>query len=60
MTNAERQRRYRAKLTEDQGAVITVALTPKSAANLAAWVARGETVTAVVNRLLSRSAPRKP
>ena len=57
MTPAERQRRRRARLAEEHGATITVALSPEAARKLAAWVARGETATSVVNRLLRRSKP---
>ena len=57
MTDAERQRRRRARLAEERGATITVALSPEAARKLGGWVAKGESATAVINRLLRRSKP---
>jgi hypothetical protein len=57
MTEQERQARSRKARAEAGGKQIAVMLTPTAAAKLAAWVARGETIAAVVNRLLSRSRP---
>lgn len=59
MTPAERQRRYRASLQAAGGTNVSVALSPKAAEKLAAWVAHGDTATSVINRLLSRSNPPK-
>ena len=54
---AERQARSRKARAEAGGKQIAVMLTPEAAAKLSAWVARGETIAAVVNRLLARSRP---
>ena len=53
----ERQARSRKARAEAGGKQIAVMLTPEAAAKLSAWVARGETIAAVVNRLLARSRP---
>ena len=53
----ERQARSRKARAEAGGKQIAVMLTPAAAAKLAEWVARGETIAAVVNRLLARSRP---
>ena len=53
----DRQARSRQARAEAGGKQIAVMLTPAAAAKLAAWVARGETIAGVVNRLLSRSKP---
>ena len=53
----ERQARSRKARAEAGGKQIAVMLTPEAAAKLAEWVARGETIAAVVNRLLARSRP---
>lgn len=55
--STERQSRSRALRASTGGKQIAVMLTPAAAAKLAAWVARGETIAAVVNRLLVRSKP---
>lgn len=55
--NRQRQELSRAARIEAGGKQIAVMLTPAAAAKLAAWVARGETIAAVVNRLLIRSRP---
>lgn len=52
-----RQARSRQARAEAGGKQIAVMLTPAAAAKLAAWVAKGETIAAVVNRLLERSRP---
>lgn len=57
LTPAQRQANRRARLRAERGATITVSLTPAAAAKLAAWMARGETATSVINRLLRRSKP---
>ena len=53
----ERQARSRALRASTGGKQVAVMLTPAAAAKLAAWVAKGETIAAVVNRLLVRSKP---
>ena len=53
----ERKARSRHARTEAGGKQIAVMLTPAAAAKLAAWVARGETIAGIVNRLLTRSKP---
>jgi hypothetical protein len=55
--NAEAQRRSREAREAAGGKQIAVMLTPAAAAKLAAWLARGETIAGVVNRLLERSKP---
>lgn len=59
MTNyeTERKARHRADKYEQGGKQIAVMLSPAAASKLAAWVARGETIAGVVNRLLTRSKP---
>ena len=57
MNQADRQARSRKARAEAGGKQIAVMLTPEAAAKLSAWVARGETIAAVVNRLLARSRP---
>lgn len=52
-----RQTASRAARAEAGGKQIAVMLTPAAAAKLADWIARGETISAVVNRLLTRSRP---
>lgn len=56
-TDAARQARSRQTRASAGGRQIAVMLTPASAAKLAAWVARGETIAGVVNRLLAKSRP---
>lgn len=53
----ERQARSRKARAEAGGKQIAVMLTPAAAAKLSAWVARGDTIAGVVNRLLERSKP---
>lgn len=53
----ERQARSRQARAEAGGKQIAVMLTPEAAAKLARWVARGESIAAVVNRLLLASKP---
>ena len=53
----DRQARSRQARAEAGGKQIAVMLTPTAAAKLAAWVAKGETIAAVINRLLTRSRP---
>jgi len=52
-----RQTASRAARAEAGGKQIAVMLTPAAAAKLAAWVAKGETIAGVINRLLTRSRP---
>jgi len=56
-TTAERVRAYRARKAQSGGQTITVTLSPTAAAKLAAHAAKGESVTAVLNRLLAKSRP---
>ena len=49
---AKRQARSRKARAEAGGKQIAVMLTPKAASNLAAHVAKGDTIAGVVNRLL--------
>ncbi len=55
--SAERQAKSRAARAEQGGKQIAVMLTPEAAAKLAKWVSKGETIAAVINRLLLRSKP---
>ena len=57
MTVAERQARSRALRASTGGKQVAVMLTPAAAAKLAAHVAKGEPIAAVVNRLLVNSRP---
>ena len=52
-----RQARSRQARASAGGKQIAVMLTPAAAAKLAAWVAKGETIAGVVNRLLEKSRP---
>ena len=52
-----RQSKSRAERASAGGKQIAVMLTPAAAEKLAAWVARGETIAGVVNRLLAKSRP---
>lgn len=54
---ADRQARSRKARAEAGGKQIAVMLTRSASAKLAAHVAQGETIAAVINRLLSRSRP---
>ena len=54
---SERQARSRQSRAEAGGKQIAVMLTREAAEKLAAWVARGETIAGVINRLLIRSKP---
>jgi hypothetical protein len=56
-SDTQRQAASRKARAEAGGKQIAVMLTPAAAAKLAAWVARGETIASVVNRLLARSKP---
>lgn len=56
-TNSDRQARSRKARAEAGGKQIAVMLTPAAAAKLAAHVAKGEAIAAVVNRLLVKSRP---
>jgi hypothetical protein len=53
----QRQALSRASRAESGGKQIAVMLTPAAAAKLAAWIARGETIAGVINRLLVKSRP---
>jgi hypothetical protein len=55
--NADRQASSRKARAAAGGKQIAVMLTPEAAAKLSAWVARGETIASIVNRLLARSKP---
>ena len=55
--DADRQARSRAKREAEGGRQIAVFLSPAAAAKLAAWVARGETIAGIINKLLTRSKP---
>jgi len=57
LTAAERQRRSRAARAQSGGQTITVTLSAAATAKLAAHTAKGETATAVINRLLAKSRP---
>jgi hypothetical protein len=57
LTEAERKARLRASYAKEGRKAIHVELTAPAAAKLAAWVAKGESIAAVVNRLLTRSKP---
>jgi len=59
MTDSERQARSRKARAEAGGKQIAVMLTPAAAAKLAALVAGGETVSGVVNRLLTQCRPKR-
>jgi len=56
-TEAERQARSRKARAEAGGKQIAVMLTPQAAAKLAEHIAKGESITAVVNRLMCDSKP---
>lgn len=55
MNAANRQARSREARSKAGGKQIAVMLTPAAAAKLAAHVAKGESITSVVNRLLCES-----
>jgi len=55
--NRQRQELSRAARIEAGGKQIAVMLTPAAAAKLAEHIAKGESITAVVNRLLCESNP---
>jgi hypothetical protein len=55
--DSQRQAASRAKRANDGGRTISVMLTPAAAAKLAQWQDRGESIAAVLNRLLERSRP---
>lgn len=54
---AERQARSRKARAQEGGKQIAVMLTPAAAAKLSAWVAKGETIAGVINRMLTKSRP---
>lgn len=54
---AKRQARSRKARAEAGGKQIAVMLTPAAAAKLAAWVAKGETIAGLINRMLTKSRP---
>ena len=54
---AERQARSRKARAQEGGKQIAVMLTPAAAAKLAAWVAKGDTIAGVINRMLTKSRP---
>ena len=54
---SDRQARSRQARAQAGGKQIAVMLTPAAAAKLAQWVAKGETIAGVINRLLVRSKP---
>ena len=56
-TPADRMARSREARDAAGGKQIAVHLTPAAASKLAAWVAKGESIAAVINRLLTRSKP---
>ncbi len=56
-SESERKARLRATYADAGRKPIYVVLEPAAAAKLAAWVAKGESIAAVVNRLLTRSKP---
>ena len=56
-TTAARQARSRKARAEAGGKQIAVMLTPEAAAKLSAHVAKGETISSTVNRLLCESKP---
>lgn len=53
----ERQSRSRKARIASGWKQIAVMLTPAAAAKLAAWVAKGETIAGVINRMLAKSRP---
>ena len=55
--DADRQARSREARAKAGGKQISVFLSPTAAAKLAAWVARGETIAGIINKLLTRSKP---
>ena len=57
VTDSARQARSRKTRAEKGGKQIAVMLTPAAAAKLAAWVAKGETIAGVINRMLTKSRP---
>lgn len=56
-SDPERQAQSRAARASAGGKQVAVMLTPAAAAKLSAWVAKGETIASVINRLLTRSKP---
>ena len=57
MADHERQARSRKARAQEGGKQIAVMLTPAAAAKLAAWVAKGDTIVGVINRMLTKSRP---
>lgn len=56
-STTQRQARSRKARAEAGGKQIAVMLTPSAAAKLAAWVAKGETIAGLINRMLTKSRP---
>jgi len=56
-TPADRMARSRKARADAGGKQVAVMLTPAAASKLSAWVAKGESIAAVINRLLSKSRP---
>lgn len=54
---ADRMASSREDRAKEGGRQVAVWLGPAAAAKLAAWIARGETATGIINRLLTRSKP---
>jgi hypothetical protein len=54
---AERQREHRQRIENESGITITVTLTKQAVDKLRQWQAKGETITAIINKILSRSRP---
>lgn len=57
LSTAERQSRHRSRIEEAGGRQIAVMLTPEASSKLDAWTATGQSIRAVINRLLVRSRP---
>lgn len=57
LSDRAKQRASRESLADNGGKIVTVRLLPAATAKLAAWIARGETATGIINRLLTRSKP---
>lgn len=54
---AKRQALSRQARASAGGKQIAVMLTPAAAAKLAAWIAKGETIAGLINRMLTKSRP---
>jgi hypothetical protein len=57
MADKDRMARSRQAREQAGGKQIAVMLTPEAASKLAKWLARGETIAGIINRLLTRSKP---